>query len=100
MIDLANKMKVPIIEFHTGEYCNSSPENMGFEFDRLKKAINYAHKYGITVNIGHGLNYSNVSKFANMHIIHEANIGHSIISEAVFIGLKQAVKNIKELLNT
>ena len=99
IIKLANKMNVPIIELHTGEYANAKNTKQDYEFERLKNAISFAHECGITVNIGHGLNYFNVSKFANMHIIHEANIGHSIIAESVFIGLSNAVKKMKELLN-
>ena len=51
------------------------------------------------MNIGHGLNYFNVSNFAKMHIINEANIGHSIISESVFLGLKNVVKNFIKIIN-
>ena len=53
MVELAKKMNVTIIEFHTGEYCNATDKNIDFEFERLKTAIIYAHKCGITVNIGH-----------------------------------------------
>ena len=69
------------------------------ELASIKKSIKYASSLGLKVNAGHGLNYLNVQKIASIPEIQELNIGHSIISRAVFSGLSQAVKEMKDLIN-
>ena len=69
------------------------------ELAGIKKSIKYASSLGLKVNAGHGLNYLNVQEIASIPEIQELNIGHSIISRAVFSGLSQAVKEMKDLIN-
>lgn len=96
---LAKKLGVKIVELHTGGYANAkTPALRERELKRLKDALNFARKTGFLVNAGHGLTYTNVEPVARMKGIEELNIGHSIISRAVFIGLEQAVREMKRVI--
>ena len=68
------------------------------EFNKLKEAAEYAQSLGLKVNAGHGLNYENVSLMNKIDGLCELNIGHSIISRAVFVGLEMAVREMIELI--
>jgi pyridoxine 5-phosphate synthase len=98
-IDAAQKAGAPVVEIHTGKYADAdSVSAHAAELERIHGAALYAHSLGLRVNAGHGLNYHNVRPIVMIPHIAELNIGHAIISEAVFIGLEQAVKNMKALL--
>ena len=87
------------IELHTGIYAesfNTQEENAAF--NNLKQATELAQGLNLCVNAGHGLNYANVPKILTIPGLDELNIGHSIISQAVFLGLDKAVRNMKNLL--
>jgi len=87
------------IEIHTGEYSMAKDKkSMDKEFKKIKNASEYAISKGLTVNAGHGLNYTNVKKIASIKGMNELNIGHSMISRAVFTGLYKAVKDMKALI--
>ena len=87
------------IELHTGTYSNSfGTPNEEKAFLDLKHATEYAHTLGLKVNAGHGLNYQNVKRMHEIDGLYELNIGHSIIARAVFVGLPQAVQEMKELI--
>ncbi len=90
-IDVAALTGADYIELHTGTYANASAKKRKQELLRLKQAAIHAHSLGLGVNAGHGLNYDNVSVVARLPYMEELNIGHSIVSRAVFVGLKQAV---------
>ncbi len=90
---------VNIIEIHTGGYSLAKTQkDVKKEFEKIKHAHFYALSLGFTVNAGHGLNYDNVKPIAKIKGINELNIGHSIISRAVEVGLYNAVKEIKGLI--
>ncbi len=96
-IDASKALNVPMIELHTGAYAHAfSNGEEAKELAKIKAMTAYALKLGLIVHVGHGLNYQNVSKIARIPGITELNIGHSIISHAVFVGLKQAVKEMLE----
>ena len=84
------------IELHTGAYAEHFPSDK--EFERLLNAAKQARDAGLRVNAGHGLNYDNVSRLHQISHLEDLNIGHSIISRAVFIGLSQAVKEMVRLV--
>ena len=89
-----------MIELHTGHYANKF--NSIDEFDALENltsASSYAHKTGLLVNAGHGLNSENIIQICDIPHIHELNIGHAIISQAVFTGLKDAIEKIISIIN-
>lgn len=87
------------IELHTGSFSLAyNTDNEEQEFLKLKNATILAQSLGLTVNAGHGLNYINVHRMKEIPNLHELNIGHSIISRAVFYGLKNAVLDMIELV--
>lgn len=98
-IDAAVACGAPTIEIHTGAYADAeTPEAQQYELDRIVKASRYAAEKGLVVNAGHGLNLENVTPIAQIPEIHELNIGHSLIADAVFVGLAQAVQEMKAVI--
>ncbi len=98
-IDAAKEVGAPVIEIHTGTYANLIDEiEINKELDRIKEAVIYATSLGLIVNAGHGLHYHNVKPIAAIVDIVELNIGHAIISQAVFSGLAVAVQDMKQLM--
>ena len=98
-IDASVKAGASIVELHTGEYANAGSDRARkTELDILKRAAKHALSLGLEVNAGHGLNYENVADIAKIKGMNELNIGHSIISRAVFVGIAEAVKEMLELI--
>jgi len=89
-----------IIELHTGKYAEFEMHSQAWqeEFSRLSLAADQAHQLGLTVNAGHGLTAQNTAEIANIQHMNCLNIGHSIIARSVFVGLVEAVTEIKALL--
>ncbi len=100
-IEIAKKLGADCIELHTGKYCNKSNtfKNNKKEFREIKKAASYAKKNSLEVHAGHGLTYKTAKEISKIDIITEFNIGHFIVSESIFIGLKKAIFNFKRILN-
>ncbi|WP_294900032.1 pyridoxine 5'-phosphate synthase [Tatumella sp. UBA2305] len=98
-IDAAVTAGAPYIEIHTGAYAEAAegPEQDA-ELARIREAAEYAASLGLKVNAGHGLTYHNVLPVAAIPQMHELNIGHSIIGQAVIGGLAEAVREMKVLL--
>ncbi len=95
----AAKCGAQFVELHTGQYSLAfGTADEQEEFDKLNEASRLAHALGLKVNVGHGLNYKNVQRMRQIPEINELNIGHSIISRAVFTGLSEAVKEMKDLV--
>lgn len=87
------------IEIHTGNYANAkSIEEMEEELDKIRNMTMAAHKLGLFISAGHGLNYQNVREIVKIDLIEELNIGHSIVSRAAFVGFEQAVKDMVSLI--
>jgi pyridoxine 5-phosphate synthase len=86
------------IELHTGEYANTRGSEREEQLGRLRRAAALGRSLGLAVHAGHGLTYQNVTPIARIDEIEELNIGHSIISHAVFVGLDRAVREMGELL--
>ncbi|HBE04393.1 MAG: pyridoxine 5'-phosphate synthase [Spirochaetes bacterium GWF1_41_5] len=83
-----------LIEIHTGAYANASGKQTDCELDKLLASARFAREQGLIVNAGHGLNYKNIIPLLGAGLFHEFNIGHSIISRAVFTGLEKAVRDM------
>lgn len=97
-IDAAISAGAPTIEIHTGAYADAtSPEEVAREFSRIRSAVAYASGR-LVVNAGHGLHYHNTQPIAALTGINELNIGHAIVSRAVFSGLAAAVRDMKALM--
>ena len=96
----SKKSGAGIIEFHTGRYAEefNAGESYEKELNVLKEMTAFAIEEGLTVCAGHGLTYQNVKPVAAIEGMHELNIGHSVISRSVFVGIKEAVKEMKGLI--
>jgi pyridoxine 5-phosphate synthase len=98
-IEAAREVGAHGIEIHTGAYCNASGIAREKERQAIAEAASLAQSFGLEVHGGHGLDYGNVVPVANIPEIVELNIGHSIIARAVMVGMEQAVREMKQLLN-
>ena len=100
LIDAAVACGAPSIEIHTGAYANAENEAaQQAELTRIVQGVEYAASRGLVINAGHGLNLDNVGAIAAIQHIHELNIGHALIGDAVFVGLEQAVKRMKAAID-
>lgn len=97
-IDAAKRAGAPVIELHTGAYADTDGQHQLDELERLKEAATYAHSIGLIVNAGHGLHYHNVEPIAEIPEFNELNIGHAIIARSLFVGLDQAVREMRDLM--
>jgi pyridoxine 5-phosphate synthase len=97
-IDTARELGVPAIEIHTGRYAQSWRRNDA-ALNELRRAATHAKQVGLAVHAGHGLTYQNVQPVAAIPEIEELNIGHSIVSNAVFWGMEEAVRRMAQLVN-
>jgi len=93
-IDAAVKLHAHSVELHTGAFANSLGEPHERELARIREAAAYAHGLGLQVNAGHGINYVNIAEIREVPFLTELNIGHTIISRAIFVGLETAVKEL------
>jgi pyridoxine 5-phosphate synthase len=87
------------VELHTGEYANASGDKADAQLERHVHAGSLARERGLRLHAGHGLNYRNVQPVARIADMRELNIGHAIVSRAVFVGMREAVREMKQLMN-
>jgi pyridoxine 5-phosphate synthase len=98
-IDAARRAGAPVVELHTGAYAEArGAARRAKALARVRAAAEYAAGQGLHVNAGHGLNYANVRPVAAIPEIRELNIGHAIVARSVFVGLAQAVREMKALI--
>ncbi len=98
-IEFAVEMGVDAVELHTGEYANATEvTSRGDQLERLVVAASQAEDAGLDVHAGHGLTYENVTPVAAIPEIEELNIGHSIVSRAILVGMERAVSEMAEIL--
>ncbi len=97
-IEASARVGAPVIELHTGRYCEASGIAAAHELERLRAGARLAAELGLEVHAGHGLHYHNVQPVAAIAEITELNIGHAIIARAVFSGLASAVREMKSLM--
>lgn len=99
-IRAAKELTFDAIELHTGEYANARGTKVNEQIERLNLAASQCNSLGMRLHAGHGLNYRNVGPVARLPKMAELNIGHAIVSRAVFVGLREAVREMKQLLLT
>jgi len=101
-IKLSQALGANCVELHTGQFCNMINKNKKTvgSYLKLKKSANYAKKIGLEVHAGHGLTYKSALKISKIKNISEFNIGHFIISESLFVGLRNTIKKFKTIINT
>lgn len=101
-IDAAARTGAPAIEIHTGAYheacAATDPKRIAHEFELIRKAAAFGSAAGLQIHAGHGLTFHNVQPIAAVKEIVELNIGHFLVGEAVFMGLAEAVKEMKRLM--
>lgn len=98
-IDAARQAGAPVVELHTGAYAGArGAARTGKALARIRAGAEYAAGKGLHVNAGHGLNYTNVRPVAGIAQVRELNIGHSIVARSVFVGIAQAVREMKALV--
>lgn len=101
-IKLSRSLGANCVELHTGYFCNllNKGKEIKKNFLKLKYSANYAKKIGLEVHAGHGLTYKSAFKISKIRNISEFNIGHFLISESLFLGLSNAIKKLKKVINT
>ncbi len=96
-IETAASLLVPAVELHTGAYANAEKQSQ-HELQILAEAATFVHQAGLILNAGHGLTYRNVTPIAEIQGMDELNIGHSIVARAVFVGMAEAVREMRDLI--
>jgi pyridoxine 5-phosphate synthase len=99
-IELAKDAGANIIEIHTGRYADKRGIEQKEEFEKIVKMADLAHKLNLLVSAGHGLNYYNIFDILKVKDLFEVNIGHSIIARSVYVGLTNAVCEMKNILSS
>jgi pyridoxine 5-phosphate synthase len=89
-----------MIELHTGCFANATGDGVETELSRLIAAAKAGHAGALQVNAGHGINYTNVSRILEIPHLAELNIGHTIVSRAMRVGMTAAVRGMKDLMAT
>lgn len=98
-IEAAHRLGVDVIEIHTGNYCDAgTPESRRRELARIEAAVKAGRELGLGISAGHGLDYRNIAAVVALGGIEEYNIGHSIVSRAVLVGIEQAVREMVALI--
>ncbi|WP_174291778.1 pyridoxine 5'-phosphate synthase [Sphingomonas bacterium] len=98
-IDAAIRLATPVVELHTGRYADLDGEARADELRRLADAAALAAKNGVEVHAGHGLTYDNVGPIAAIPQVRELNIGHFLVGEALFVGLGEAVRQMRAAMD-
>jgi len=100
-LEAAAAIGAPVVEIHTGHFADAqSTEQRAQELTRIVEGVRLGESLGLQVNAGHGLDYHNVTRISDIEGVRELNIGHAIISRAVFTGLDQAVREMKRLIQS
>ena len=99
-IEAALRLGAPVVEFHTGRYAHAEGEERAAELKRISDCAALATKNGIEPHAGHGLTFDNVVPIAAIPQIAELNIGHFLIGEAIFTGLDESVRHMRELMDS
>lgn len=98
-VDKAVEVGAQAIEFHTGRYAEAKGGQIETELAQLRSATAHAIQRGLRVHMGHGLNYQNVPPIVRIAGVEELNIGHSIVSRAVLVGMERAVRDMKQVMS-
>jgi pyridoxine 5-phosphate synthase len=97
-IDAAATLQAPVIELHTGRYADADPTQRSSAFTKLREAALKAHELKIQVNAGHGLRLSNLPDLLSLPHLHTLNIGHSLVTHAIKVGLEQSVRDFLQAI--
>jgi len=100
-IKISHKIGADCVELHTGQFCNlfNKKKNTFSSYLKIKKSAEFAKKLGLEVHAGHGLTYKTAYKISKINHISEFNIGHFIVAESIFLGLKKTIIKFKKIIN-
>ncbi|WP_299441172.1 pyridoxine 5'-phosphate synthase [uncultured Rhodospira sp.] len=98
-IEAAVALGAPVVELHTGTYCEVQGEARARELDRLREAARLGTEAGLEIHAGHGLAYDTVGPVAAIPMIRELNIGHFLVGEAIFVGLDASIRRMRALMD-
>jgi pyridoxine 5-phosphate synthase len=98
-LEAARALGAPVVELHTGRYCELEGEAQAAELERLRRGAALCGKFGLECHAGHGLSYDNVGPVAAIPEVRELNIGHFLIGEAIFVGLERAIHEMRRLMD-
>jgi pyridoxine 5-phosphate synthase len=98
-LDAAVALGAPVVELHTGAYCNAGDLQREEILQALRPAASYGTASGLEIHAGHGLTYDSVAPIASIPEIRELNIGHFLVGEAIFVGLEQSIRQMRDLMN-
>ncbi|WP_132257285.1 pyridoxine 5'-phosphate synthase [Methylobacterium segetis] len=103
VMEAARALGAPVVELHTGSYCEAATardaERVAQELSRIARAAEYGAAIGLEIHAGHGLTVDSVGPIARLPQLAELNIGHAIIAEAIFVGLPQAVRDMRAAMD-
>ena len=99
-VKIAKHLNADCIEIHTGKFCNLHNEKKSTknEFKKIKKSVEFARNIDLEVHLGHGITFSSAKLLSKIKGIKEFNIGHFLIGESIFIGIKDCIKKFKKIL--
>ena len=98
-LDAARALGSPVVELHTGAYCDAAGAEQERLLRKLREGARYADSVGLEVHAGHGLTFDNVKPIAAIPEIRELNIGHFLIGEAIFVGLENSIRHMRALMD-
>ncbi|MDX9860942.1 MAG: pyridoxine 5'-phosphate synthase, partial [Rhodospirillales bacterium] len=98
-LDAASSLGAPVVELHTGAYCDAEGATRQRELERVRAAAAHAEKLGLECHAGHGLTYETVKPIAAISSIVELNIGHFLVGEAIFVGLAESIRGMRALMD-
>jgi pyridoxine 5-phosphate synthase len=98
-LDAAKSLGAPVVELHTGAFCEAEGAEQDRQFERIVQAAEYAESLGIECHAGHGFTFETVAPVAAIPTIVELNIGHFLIGEAIFGGLESSIKRMRSLMD-
>lgn len=98
-LQAARDCGAPVVELHTGAYADADVSSQPQELERIVRASEFGHSIGLHMNAGHGLHYTNVQPVVAIPELVELNIGHAIVARALFVGLDQAVREMRALMD-
>ena len=98
-IDAAISLRAPVVELHTGAYCDAAGEARQKHLDAIRDAASYGASRGLEIHAGHGLGFETVKPIAAIAEIRELNIGHFLVGEAIFIGLDASIRRMRALMD-
>lgn len=98
-LDAARSLGAPVVELHTGAYCEAGGAARDAQLKRLGEAAEYGSRIGLQIHAGHGLTYENVGPVAAIADVEELNIGHHMVGEAIFVGIDSAIRRMRAAMD-